>query len=411
MTTNGSLTNWAGNLTFGARAVHRPRTVDELQELVRRSDRIRAVGSGHSFSTVADTAGDLVLLDGLPTRIDIAPDARTVTVSAATRYAELAVALHAAGLALENLASLPHISVGGATATGTHGSGDRLRSLAAAVRSLEVVGADGELSTATGPGTVVHLGALGIVTALTLDVVPAFDVRQYVHVGLSLADYAARLDEIHAAGHSVSLFTDWGSDTGRVWVKQLDDGAPAASVPGARPADGPEHPVPGMPAVNCTPQLGVPGPWHERLPHFRPEFTPSSGQELQSEFLLPRAAAPAAVAELRALGAQLAPVLHISEVRTVAADDLWLSPSHGRASVAFHFTWKPDLAALTPALVAVEQALLPLGARPHWGKITLTDRAAGAYERLPDFLALRQEVDPAGKFLNRFVEALGGTDD
>ncbi|MER5639131.1 FAD-binding protein [Kitasatospora sp. NPDC002227] len=411
MTTTGPLTNWAGNLAFGARALHRPRSVDELQELVRRSARLRALGSGHSFSTVADAEGDLVLLDGLPARIDLAPDARTVTVSAATRYAELAVALQAAGLALENLASLPHISVAGATASGTHGSGDRLRSLSSAVRSLEVIGADGELTTLTHPGAVVHLGALGIVTALTLAVVPTFDLRQYVHVGLALADYSTHLDEIHATGYSVSLFTDWGSDTGRVWVKQLADGSPGAAVPGARPAEGPEHPVPGMPAVNCTPQLGVPGPWHERLPHFRPEFTPSSGAELQSEFLLPRAAAAAAVTELRALGARLAPVLHISEVRTVAADELWLSPSYGRASVAFHFTWKPDLAAVAPVLGAVERALLPLGGRPHWGKLALSARAASGYERLPDFLALRRELDPDGKFGNRFTDALRSTDD
>ncbi|AUG81889.1 FAD-binding protein [Kitasatospora sp. MMS16-BH015] len=409
MTTTGPSTNWAGNLAFGARAVHRPRTLGELRELVRRSDRIRALGSGHSFSAVADTDGDLVLLDALPTRIDIAPDARTVTVSAATRYAELAVALQSAGLALENLASLPHITVAGATATGTHGSGDGRGSLSAAVRSLEIVGADGESSTHTHPGAVVHLGALGIVTALTLDVVPTFDLRQYVHLGLALADYRTHLDEIHAAGYSVSLFTDWGSDTGRVWVKQLVDGSPATAVPGARPADGPQHPVPGMPTVNCTPQLGAPGPWHERLPHFRPEFTPSSGAELQSEFLLPRAAAGPAVAELRALGPRLAPVLHISEVRTVAADDRWLSPSYGRASVAFHFTWKPDLAAVTPVLGAVERALLPLGGRPHWGKLTLAGRGAGNYERLPDFLTLRRALDPAGKFGNRFTEALTDT--
>ncbi|GAA2111963.1 alditol oxidase [Kitasatospora saccharophila] len=407
LATGGPLTNWAGNLSYGARAVHRPRSVDELGELVRRSDRIRALGSGHSFSPVADTDGDLVLLDGLPTRIEIAPDARSVTVSAATRYAELATALQAAGLALENLASLPHISVAGATATGTHGSGDGRRSLAAAVRSLELIGPDGEPRTTSHPGETVHLGALGIVTALTLDVVPAFALRQYVHLGLPLARYAERLDEVHAAGYSVSLFTDWGSDTGRVWVKQLDDGTPAAAVPGARPAAAPEHPVPGMPVGNCTPQLGAPGPWHQRLPHFRPEFTPSSGAELQSEYLLPRPAARAAIAELRALGARLAPVLHISEVRTVAADGLWLSPAYGRDSVAFHFTWKPDPAALAPVLADVERALLALGGRPHWGKVTHAPRAAAtAYERLPDFLALRQERDPAGKFGNRFTETL-----
>ncbi|BAJ31724.1 MULTISPECIES: D-arabinono-1,4-lactone oxidase [Kitasatospora] len=406
--TPGPLTNWAGNLVFGARAVHRPRALDELRELVRRSERIRALGSGHSFSPVADTDGDLVLLDDLPTRIEIAPDRRTVTVSAATRYAELAAALDAAGLALANLASLPHISVAGATATGTHGSGDAHRSLAAAVRSLELLGPDGETRVLSHPGAVVHLGALGIATALTLDVLPAYRLRQYVHLGLPLAEYAARLDEVHAAGWSVSLFTDWGSDTGRVWVKQLDDGRPAATVPGARPATAPEHPVPGMPADHCTRQLGTPGRWHRRLPHFRPEFTPSSGAELQSEYLLPRTAATAAITALRALGTRLAPALHISEVRTVAADDLWLSPAYGRDSLALHFTWKPDPATVTPALAAVERALLPLGGRPHWGKVTLADRAAttAAYPRLPDFLALRRELDPTGKFGNPFTDRL-----
>ncbi|WP_457032840.1 FAD-binding protein [Kitasatospora sp. P5_F3] len=409
-TTKGALTNWAGNLNFAARAVHRPRSVEELQELVRTSDRVRALGSGHSFSTVADTTGDLVLLDRLPTRIEISGD--TVTVSAATRYAELAAHLHSAGYALGNLASLPHISVAGACATGTHGSGDANPSLAAAVTGLQLMGPDGELSTLTGDrteGAVVGLGALGIVTSLVLALRPTFGLRQQVYLDLALADYAEHLDEIHACGYSVSLFTDWGSDTGRVWVKQKD-GEPLARIPGARPAETPQHPVPGMPPENCTAQLGVPGPWHERLAHFRPEFTPSSGAELQSEFLLPRAAAAEAVAVLRRHGSRLAPLLLISEVRTVAADALWLSPSYGRDSVAFHFTWKPDLDAVTPVLATVERELLALGARPHWGKVSVspTAEATAHYERLPDFLALRKQLDPAGKFGNAYCDALLG---
>ncbi|NUS89579.1 MAG: FAD-binding protein, partial [Streptomyces sp.] len=177
---------------------------------------------------------------------------------------------------------------------------------------------------------------------------------------------------------------------------------------GARPADGPRHPVPGMPPAHCTQQAGVPGPWHERLPHFRPDFTPSSGEELQSELILPRDAAPEAFAALRRLGSRIAPVVLVSEVRTIAADDLWLSPAYGRDSVALHFTWAPDRAAVLKVVAAMEEELLPLGARPHWGKLTAAapgDVVAG-YERAADFGRLLHEYDPAGKFRNPYLDRL-----
>ncbi|MFF8764455.1 FAD-binding protein [Nocardiopsis dassonvillei] len=406
-------TNWAGNVTFGSPRVHRPRTLDELRRVVRDSPRIRALGSGHSFNLVADSDADLVRLDGLPAEAEIDPEGRTVTVTAGTRYAELVTALHGRGFALANLASLPHISVAGSCATGTHGSGDGQRCLSAAVRAVQLLGPDGDLGWLSRdadpevlPGAVVALGALGVVTRLSLEIEPAFTMTQRVRVGVALDEVAEHVDDVFGAAYSVSLFTDWLGE-GSVWLKQRTD-RPEGAWRGGRPASGPVHPVPGMPPEPSTEQMGAVGPWHERLPHFRPELEPSAGRELQSEFYVPREAAGAAFAALRGIGHLLAPALYVAEVRTVRADDLWLSPAHGRDCATFHFTWLPDPRAVAPVLAAVEERLLPLGARPHWGKLTAMDPAdiTARYERAADFERLARALDPGGKFRNAFTDAL-----
>ncbi|WP_435824180.1 D-arabinono-1,4-lactone oxidase [Microbispora bryophytorum] len=440
------MTNWAGNITFGAAAVERPSSVDEVRALVARSEKARVLGSGHSFNRIADSAGALISLDALPPEIEIDGGSSTVRVAASVRYGELGRRLHDKGYALPNLASLPHISVAGSCATGTHGSGDANGGLATSVRAIEMVTADGDLVTlsrdADGDrfaGAVVALGALGAVVAMTLDVVPSFDVRQRVYEGLPAEVLDDRFDAVMSAAYSVSLFTDWRtSRINQVWVKERAGADPAEAAAmsglagdaaaggpegataagwrygaetgggffGATPADGPRHPVPGMSAVHCTAQMGVPGPWFERLPHFRPDFTPSSGEELQSEYMVPRRHAAAAFHALGGIRDRIAPVLQISEIRTIAADDLWLSPSRGRDTVAFHFTWIKDTAAVTPVLTAIEECLAPFGARPHWGKVfTLpADVLRSRYERLDDFAALARHYDPRGVFANEFVE-------
>ncbi|MEV0631976.1 FAD-binding protein [Nonomuraea wenchangensis] len=403
-----TLSNWAGNTAFRASDVHHPSSLDELRRLVAGSPRVRALGSGHSFNDVADTTGDLVVLDRMPDAVEIDSAAARVRVPARMTYARLAPQLDAHGLALANLASLPHISVAGSVATGTHGSGDAIPSLAAAVSSLDLVTADGStLTLARGdadfPGAVVALGALGVVTSLTLDVVPSFEVRQYVREGLPF-EALAHFDDIMAAGYSVSLFTDWRET--RVWLKRAGDPGdePPAGWYGTRPADGPRHPLPAMPADPCTTQLGVPGPWHERLPHFRADFEPSgAGDELQSELILPREHAVEALRALFAIGERIRPVLHISEVRTVAADDLWLSPFHGRDSVGVHFTWIKDPEGVRPVLELVEETLAPFEPRPHWGK--LFTRWPSCPER---FRSLAARLDPEGKFANDFTRRLLG---
>ncbi len=414
----GQGTNWAGNVTFGAQRFHRPASVPELQQIVARSTHARALGTGHAFNDLADTDGDLIEVAGLPRVIEIDAVNDAVTASAGISYGELATALNRAGRALPNLASLPHISVAGACATGTHGSGDINGGLATAMSAIEMVTADGDLVTvsrhtdpARFPGMVVALGSLGIVTTVTLDTVQTFDIRQYVYEDLPYEQVAAHFGEIMSAAYSVSLFTDWrGPRISQAWLKRRADAVspplPKPAWMGARLADGPRNPLPGMSPANCTGQLGVRGPWHERLPHFGLEFIPSSGDELQSEFLLPRAHAARALLGLDQIASQLAPVTQISEIRTVAADDLWLSPAYLQDTVAFHFTWVNDWAAVAPVLAQVEQCLTPLHARPHWGKLfgTSPEVLRKLYPRLADFRRLMREYDPSGTFRNDFLD-------
>jgi xylitol oxidase len=412
LTSGGPVTNWAGNVTFRAARVHRPTSLDELRALVATSPKIRALGTGHSFNLIADSTAELVRVDGLPGSVEIDRDRCTATVAAGLRYAEVAGELERAGLALANLASLPHISVAGSVATGTHGSGDTQRGLASAVAALTLIAPDGslvEVHRDTDPGAIVALGALGVVAALTLDVEPTFQVAQHVYRHVPLDEIATSFDAVYGSAYSVSAFTTWAGGDAVVWQKRRAD-APEPAWRGAHPATEPVNPVPGMSAANATRQLGVAGPWHERLPHFRPEFTPSAGEELQSEFFLPRANAPSAIAELREIGELIASVLLVSEIRTVRADDLWLSPAYHRDSVTLHFTWIKDALAVAPVLAQVEQRLLPLGARPHWGKLTSIPaaRIAANYVCANDFAALLRRFDPDGKFRNSFVDDLFG---
>ncbi|MGW6295566.1 FAD-binding protein [Streptomyces sp. NPDC055058] len=411
-----SVTNWAGNITYAGAELRRPRTLDELRALVRGGGRVRVLGSGHSFNRIADPGegGLLLSLDAMPPRIDVDTAARTVVAGGGVRYAELARTVHAHGLALPNMASLPHISVAGSVATGTHGSGVTNGPLASAVREVELVTADGELRRIGRAddrfgAVVTSLGALGVVTSLTLGLEPAYEVEQHVFTELPLDVLDPRtFEQVMASAYSVSLFTDWRSPGFRqVWLKRRTD-RPLPPFPWAEPAPGKMHPVPGMPAVNCTEQFGVPGPWHERLPHFRAEFTPSSGAELQSEYLMPRGCAVEALRALDAVRETVAPVLQTCEIRTVAADEQWLSPAHGRDSVAFHFTWIADAGAVLPVVGRVEEVLAPFEPRPHWGKVFTAPVAGlrGRYPRLRDFARLAGVLDPAEVFRNAFVREL-----
>lgn len=407
-----SESNWAGNYRYGADKLHRPSTLDQVQEVIVNARRIRVLGSRHSFTDIADST-ELLTLDGLPADVVIDHAAGTVSFSAGLTYGELAEALKAEGVALANLASLPHISVAGAVATATHGSGDANGNLATTVAGLEIVTSSGEILTASRgdadfDGLVVGLGALGATTRLILDVEPAYQIRQRVFEGLGWDALFENFDEITSAGYSVSVFTRWSEAIDQVWVKSRVTDAPEpdrGDLFGAIAATVDRHPILGLDPVNCSPQLGVPGLWSDRLAHFRTNFTPSSGQELQSEYLVPRRHAVVAIQAVRALADAVQPVIKVSEIRTVAADQLWMSPQYGQDTIGIHFTWKREQDAVVRVLVDIEGALAPFDARPHWGKVFLADAASIAplYERLPDFTRIVDRLDPRGAFRNAWL--------
>jgi alditol oxidase len=408
--------NWAGNLEYRSSGLERPATLEALQQIVSAATAVKPLGSRHCFNEIADTRGTHVSLDLLTGAPEIDTARHTVRVAGSSSYGVVAEHLQAHGFALPNLASLPHISVAGAIQTGTHGSGVTNGSLATAVSAVELVRASGDpvrLTTDDGGdfrAAVVGLGALGIITHVELDIEPSYQVRQQVFEGLPWDRVLADFDAVASDGYSVSLFTDYaGNSIPQVWRKVRDDEWPAevpAEFHGARPALTAMHPLPGMSAENCTGQLNVPGPWLDRLPHFQLQFTPSNGDELQSEYLLPRKHAAAALTELRELSTILEPLLFVSEIRTVAADDFWMSPSFEQDSVALHLTWKPLQHQVEAILPLLEERLAPFGARPHWGKLFAAGATslAGRYRHFDDFRTLAAGYDPTGKFRNTFLD-------
>ncbi len=410
--------NWAGNYFYRAARIHQPETVEQIQGLVRRSDKLKALGTRHSFNDIADSPSDLISLQHFNKIISLDREHQRVTVEAGVRYGELCQWLDGEGFALHNLASLPHISVAGACATGTHGSGDRNGNLATAVSGMEVVTANGEIVVLSHEkdreqfeGAIVGLGGLGIITKLTLNISPSFQMQQDLYENLTLAELENHFEDVFSSGYSVSLFTDWRDATfNQVWLKRsVPESVSLKTEPelfGATLATKHLHPIATLSAENCTEQMGICGPWYERLPHFRLEFTPSSGEELQSEYILPRQHAIAAFHVVDQLREYIGPLLQISEIRTIAADNLWMSPCFQQDSVAIHFTWKKDWDGVKQILPMIEHRLAQFEARPHWGKLFTMEptRLQSLYRKLPDFRQLLQHYDPHGKFRNAFLD-------
>lgn len=413
---SGTRSNWAGNYQYHAERLDVPQTVDDVQKIVRSRGKLKALGTRHSFNSIADTGGDQISLRNL-NQMTLDAKSRTVTVGAGVTYGQLGPYLDAQGYALHNLASLPHISVAGARSTATHGSGVKNGNLSTAVSAMKIVTADGELVALSREkdgerfqGTVVDLGGLGVVTELTLDVQPRYDLRQVVYQDLSIAQLEHHLDEIFSGGYSVSLFTDWQNHRiSEVWIKsRVDHDGSSALNPeffGAKLATKKLHPIAGQSAENCTEQMGIPGPWYERLPHFRMNFTPSAGHELQTEYFVPRDKGYEAILAVEKLREQVTPHLFISELRTIAADSLWMSPCYKRPSMAIHFTWKPEWPAVKNVLPMIEEQLAPFDAKPHWAKVFTmpSSRLQSLYEKLPDYRELLKQYDPRGKFRNDYL--------
>jgi xylitol oxidase len=417
------LTNWAGNLAYSADSVHHPTSVVEVQELVARLPWVKALGTRHSFNTVADSPGGaLISLSELAPEVTIDADAMTVSVTGGTRYGVLAAELQSQGYALHNTGSLPHISVAGATATGTHGSGDRHGILSTAVSAVELVRADGSLVTVdrSNPdlkALAVGLGAFGVITRLVLDMQPTYLVRQDVYRNAPWDTVLDAFDEVMASAYSVSLIGDFGSPVLReLWQKTRVESVPAAdSQPEPVPAslhggtwyDDAEEP----PDHTLNVRAGIPGPWSDRLPHFRLDAAPSvGGDELQTEYFVDRRHAVNALRTLRSLGDRISPQLHATEIRTVASDDLWLSPAYERDSLCIGFTWRKHPTEVMALLPDIEAALAPYEPRPHWGKLFVfnDEDLARRFPRLPEFLDLASTYDPTGKFSNAFIDWGGG---
>ena len=412
------LKNWAGNYTYSTNRLHPANSLEQVRNLVKKHDRLKVLGTRHCFNGIADSSHNLLSLRSLDQVIKLDSEARTVTVEAGMSYGQLCPILHEKGFALHNLASLPHTTIAGACVTATHGSGIKNGNLATAVSALEFVTAAGDVRVLTREkdgdtfrGAVVNLGALGVMTKVTLDLLPTFLVRQNVYENLPMAQLKDHFEAIMSGGYSVSLFTDWQRDNfSEVWVKSRVEPGVTPSVKseffGAKAATRNIHPIVELSAENCTAQMGVPGPWFDRLPHFRMGFTPSSGKELQSEYFVPRGQAVEAILAVERLHNQVGPHLMISEIRTIDADQFWMSPCYQRPSVAIHFTWKQDWPSVRKLLPVIEKELVPFGVRPHWGKLFTTSAAqfATLYERLPDFKNLVSQFDPKGKFRNEFLE-------
>lgn len=406
--------NWAGNQQFNPTKLHRPKTMDELRAAVVNARKIKAVGSRHAFNDMA-AAEEMISLDAFAPDIAIDPVGRTVACSAGIRYVELARALDEAGWALHNLASLPHITVAGAIATSTHGSGDRFGTLSTAVAALDLVTSDGDvLHTQRGDpefaGMVVNVGALGVISRVWLDIEPAYEVCQDLFENLAWDVLYARFDEVMSSADSVSLFVDYGQSVNQIWQKRrIDPASPLRredTFLGALAATSRLHPVGSQSAQFVTEQMGIPGRWWDRLPHVVVAGVTERGDHLQSEYLVPRQHAVAAIQAVRSLAPLIQPHLEISEIRSAAADDLWLSSAFGTDTVGIHFSWKLNLDAVMALLPAVEHALLPLRARPHWAKLFVATAAElePLYPRMREFRELATRLDPRGAFRNEFPE-------
>jgi xylitol oxidase len=401
--------NWSESFRYSFHDCLYPSSLEAVSEMVSKAQTIKLLGSRHSFNGIVD--GEVALsLAEVPIAPVIEADGKHVSVGAHCTYGELALFLHEHRLAIHNLASLPHISIAGAIATATHGSGNRNGNLATAVAGLEFVTWDGGIRKAKRgdpdfAGMVVHLGALGVVTRVTLDVQPEFQVAQCVYEGLAWDSLLSNIDDIMAAAYSVSIFTQWAEEAGSIWLKST---APSGDFPttlhGARRSIVKRHPIIGLDPRNATDQLGEHGLWSDRLPHFKMGFTPSSGEEIQSEFHVPRDKGAAAIEALLSVRDRFADLAQAAEFRTTAADELWLSPQYRRDTLSIHFTWIRDQEAVNAAVGHIEEALSPFEALPHWGKVFSLRHVGARYEKISDFNRLRDRMDPRRKFSNPWLE-------
>ncbi len=407
--------NWARNLEFSAGEFLEINSISQLQEVINNSDKVKVLGTGHSFSPIADTSGSLISIKKLDPEIHIDSKMQTVSVSAGTSYAQLARYLEANGWALENLASLGEITVAGAIMTGTHGSGSSNTVLSNAVVEIEMILASGEKLLLNQQnleefnGFIVSFGALAVFTRLKLKIVKSFSIKQIVYENITSKSVSEYFDEIFDNAYSVSYFNSWAKNsTGQIWMKFLSD-KDTSTLPknafGGNLAVANQHPVKVNDPSTCTEQMGAPGKWLYRLPHFKLDSSPASGDEVQTEYLVDRKYVKEYIEELSLIGDEIADKVYATEIRTIKADNLWLSGAYERPTVGFHFTWKKS-ADIETFLPKIEQILGQNGGRPHWGKLFSTNKnqLITRYPKFSNFQQLLKKYDPDGKFRNQFID-------
>jgi alditol oxidase len=407
--------NWGGNLSYGTDQILEPTTIDELSQIIK-SGKVRPIGTKHSFSPVVIGDGKLVSTMGLVFEPFVDEKEAKVTVAANTRFGDLAIYLESRGWALKNMGSLPHISIAGACATGTHGSGDGNQILSASLSSYSFLDGRGEMQTFSRGDELFEagrlgLGAYGLWVQLTLDVVPSYRMRQDVYHDILWEAFYENPANLTSAGYSVSLFTKWGKPTiDQTWVKtRISDGPPANPLHGVyAETESKRELAPGV-GDNLTAQGGQEGAWCDRLPHFRLDATPSAGDEIQTEYFVQRDQVASAVKQLNQLAELINPILIITEIRTIASDQAWLSPMLRGDSVALHFTWRNDPAAVNDAVQQIEAKLGDYGIIPHWGKVNAFDksRLAAVHSRISDAREVFDELDPMRKFSSEYLVQLG----
>lgn len=402
--------NWSRNVEFQDLAYLQPSSLQELQEVIRENERIRVRGTAHCFNQIADTSAVSVNLSHMPEVIEIDGRVPSVTVSAGMTFGQLAPRLNQEGWALSNLASLPHISIAGSVATGTHGSGITNQNLANQILSLHVVLEDGTLKKISKgeelfDPLVVGLGLGVVVYKYEMKIEKTFNIRQVIYEEISRIELQRDFDSIMSSAYSVSYFTDWSNlGRGNLWCKFRASEIIPDSIAGSKKANQKYHPIPSFNPEACTDQLEIPGPWHERLPHFKLEFTPSAGDEIQSEFFLDIKDASDAISALEKIASEIYPLLWISEIRTIAADNLWLSGSYHRTTAAIHFTWKRS-DAIYPLIKKIETLLSQFAYRPHWGKAFFArpDYLKRVFPQVDEFKKVIMGLDPSQKFSNSFT--------
>jgi len=428
--------NWAGTASADPVRRHWPRSTDEIADAITAAAKddlpVRALGSGHSFTAAAATSGAALDLSGWTGIVAADLDSGLVTVRSGTTIRELNAALEMLGLAMANLGDIDAQTVSGAISTGTHGTGARLGGIATQVTGIELVTADGSVVSCSADARPdlfsaarVSLGALGVISTITLQCTPAFALAADERP-MPLDEVLGRFGELAADNDHFEFY--WFPYGKNALVKRNNRVAGGNAAPGAMPnwRRFLEYEVMENAAFGalCRTGRAVPATIKplNRLaaatlskrsysaPSHQVFVTPRRVRFVESEYAVPREALLDVLGELRAGVPRLAhPVMFPVEVRIAAADDVWLSTAYGRDSayVAIHqYVGLP----YQEYFQLFESVASAAGGRPHWGKMHTRDAAylTGAYPRFADFLRVRDETDPGRLFANRYLEQVFG---